>query len=454
MPEAGMPEAGRGPAGDARPGPLGGVRVLEFSQIVAAPVAGMNLADLGADVIKVEPPGGEAARRLGAVLPPESKGYQALNRGKRGLVIDLHDPRGVGAIRQIVRDIDVVLINYRLGVAERLGIDYESLCQVRPDLIYWQNTGFGESGPDAYRAGSDIVAQAYSGLMALDGKTTGDGAPDLISSPVSDIMSGFAAAMGISAALYHRALTGEGQRLGTSLLRTSLFMMGASVMREPVHDAVLRDRMLEDVRAVRKRGGSYGEILEARGTLEAQRSAFRLYYGGYRARDGGVVLGALTPANRDQMRRVLGAEAENSDSEGYDSYDPESQRQAVRWKQHFRELFLKKSALEWVRLFDEAGVPVAPVHLPEEMSENEQVLADGMITEQVHTVSGPQRLVSPAVTMSATPTRVQRAAPALGEHSAEVLIEAGLTPDAVAELVAAGVIFERQGESAPTHSSP
>ena len=438
----GRSKVGNGHSVEELPGPLAGVRVLEFSQIVAAPVAGMNLSDLGADVIKVEPLGGEALRYLGTVYPPEAKGYQALNRGKRGLVIDLQDPRGTAAIHEIVKDIDVVLINYRLGVAERLQIDYDSLRRIQPRLIYWQNTGFGEDGPEAYRAGSDVVAQAYSGLMALDGKMAEDGAPDLIASPVADITSGFAAAMGICAALYHRALTGEGQRLTTSLLRTSLFMMAGSVMREPVHDSVLRDKMLESVEAVKARGGSYEEILAARNELSGLRIAFRLYYGGYRTKDGGVVLGALTKTNRDAMRKVLGAEEEDSDREGYDSYDPENQRVALEWRARFQEIFLTRGVEEWVRLFDEAGVPVAPVQLPEGMSDDPQVEADGMIWDTEHAVTGPQRVVGPTVMMSGTPTRVQGAAPALGEHSSEVLVEAGLSAESVAALVEAGVVYD------------
>jgi crotonobetainyl-CoA:carnitine CoA-transferase CaiB-like acyl-CoA transferase len=432
------------------PGPLAGIRVLEFSQIVAAPVAGVNLSDLGADVIKVEPMGGEATRYLGTVYPPEGKGYQALNRGKRGLIIDLQDPRGTAAIHEIVKNIDVVLINYRLGVAERLQIDYESLRRIRPNIIYWQNTGFGEDGPEAYRAGSDIVAQAYSGLMVLDGKMADDGAPDQIASPVADIMSGFAAAMGICAALYHRALTGEGQRLTTSLLRTSMFIMAGTVMREPVHDSVLRDKMLERVDEVRAGGGSYDEILTARDGQSGLRIAFRLYYGGYRAQNGGVVLGALTKTNRDAIRKVLGVEDEDSDRDGYDGYDAENQRIAGEWKVKFREIFLTKTVEAWVRLLDEAGVPVAPVHLPEEMSDDPQVVADGMIWEMEHSVTGPQRVIGPAVVMSGTPTRVQRAAPALGEHSSEVLVEAGLSTESVAGLIQAGVVFV--GEVVPTEA--
>ena len=136
-----------GPRTSEAPGPLEGVRVLEFTQIVAGPVAGVNLSDLGADVIKVEPPEGEPTRRGLAVVPNEGKGFQALNRGKRSLAIDMQDERAQALMQRLVAGSDVVLNNYRLGVAERLGIDYETLRKAKPDLIYWQNTGFGEGGP-------------------------------------------------------------------------------------------------------------------------------------------------------------------------------------------------------------------------------------------------------------------------------------------------------------------
>ena len=425
-------------------GPLHGIRVLEFSQIVAAPVCGYQLSDLGADVVKVEPPGGEQTRRTAAIVPNEGKGYQALNRGKRSLIVDMHRPEGQALIQRIIPTFDVVLINYRFGVAERMGIDYDTLRQFRPDLIYWQNTGFGETGPEAYRAGSDIVAQAYSGLMALDGKTNDDGAPDLIASPIADIASGIGAAMAICAALYHRSLTGEGQRLSSSLLRTSLVLMAGSVMREPVHDTVVRDPMLASVAAAKAEGASYPDILEVRKRNQMLRTSFRLYYGGYRAKDGGVVLGALTKANRDGMRKVLGIYGEeHSDDEGYDAYDPANQARAEEWKRVVRAKFLERTVDEWVKAFDEAGVPVAPVQFPEEMADDPQAIADGMICELEHTVTGPQRVVAPLIQMSKTPTYPQRAAPALGEHTAEVLIESGIDEGEVAALIESGVLMQR-----------
>ncbi len=428
------------PRTSSEPGPLEGVRVLEFTQIVAGPVAGLNLGDLGADVIKVEPPEGEQSRRTGSVVPNESKSYQALNRGKRSLAVNLQDPRGLELIHRLVKDVDVVLLNYRLGVPERLGIDYDTLSQIRPGLIYWQNTGFGEQGPEAYRAASDMVAQAYSGLMVHDGKTDDDGAPEPLSSPISDIASGLAAAMAICAALYHREQTGEGQYISTSLLRTGLMIQQALVMREPISDAVVRDQLVARVEAARTEGRPYDELLDVRKAGFVAGAAFRHYYSGYRAKDGALVLGALTKPNRDGMRRVLGVEDEPSDHPDYDAHDPANQAEAVKWREVIRDRFLTKTVAEWVKLFDDEGVPVAPVHLPEQMSDDPQVQADGMLWDIEHTITGPQRVVGPTVLMSRTPARVQRAAPALGEHTAEVLDSVGVSADEVAGLAADGVV--------------
>ena len=208
---------------EAATGPLRNIRVLEFSQIIAGPVAGIYLSDLGADVIKVEPLEGEARRNSAAVVPNEGKYFQSLNRGKRSLAVDLKKPAAVDVIQRLIPHIDVVLINYRNGVAERLGIDYESLKEYREDLVYASITGFGDKGPYESRGGSDIVAQAITGVMAAEGKFDEDGAPvPLQVTPVIDRTSGLAAAMAISAALYERERTGIGQELTLSLLQSGL----------------------------------------------------------------------------------------------------------------------------------------------------------------------------------------------------------------------------------------
>ena len=424
-------------------GALAGIRVLEFSMIVAGPVCGLNLADLGADVVKVEPPGGEPHRRNRSVVPGESKLFQCFNRGKRGIVVDLHADEGRELIYRLVPSFDVVVVNYRDGVAERLGIGYEALRAHRPDLIYVESTGFGPTGPQAGQPASDIVMQAYSGLMAGEGKLQEDGAPQQMSgSPIADYMTGVTGAMGVCAALFHRERTGEGQKVSGSLLRSAIFAQSHSIMREPITDSVTRDPMVEELEEVRARGGSHGEQIEVRRRYRAQGTQFALYYMGYQAKDGGVVLGALSKANRDAMRGVLGLEGENSDDPDYDAYAPENLASGEQWKRRVREQMRTRSVAEWVEAFSAAGAPVSPVHFPEEMSDDPQVEAQGIMIDLVHSASGAQRVVGPVIEMSATPTAATRASPTVGEHSREVLLEAGLAPDEVAALLERGVVHE------------
>ena len=429
-------------------GPLAGIRVLEFSLIVAGPATGISLSDLGADVIKVEPPGGEAIRQSGAVVPNESKAFQGYNRGKRGIIVDLADPRGLEVIHRLTPQVDVVTSNYRPGVAERLGIDYESLVRLRPDLIYLEATGFGASGPASSLAGSDIVAQAYSGLMAGNAKVDEHGAPETISAtPVSDYATALGSAMGVCAALFHRERTGEGQLVRASLLRSALFMQANAVMREPVTDAVTRQPMLRAVEEARAAGGSYADVVGLRQLARKLRASMRIFYRGYRARDGGLVLGALTPATRDSIRRILRLEGERSDDPDFDAADPENQARVEEWLSTVRAQLAERPVAEWIEEFRAAGVPASAVQLPEELADDPQVVAEGMITDLEHSVTGPQRVVGPIVTMSKTPTEARLPAPALGEHTREVLTEFGFARAEVEALEAAGVI--EQGAVSP-----
>ena len=425
------------------PGPLHGVKVFEVSQVVAGPYCGMNLADLGADVVKVEPPGGESTRQSGSIVPGESKGFHSLNRGKRSLVMDLQSPQAQVLAHRLMPGFDVFVINARPGVPERLKVDYDTLRGWRPDLIYFENTGFGRRGPHALRAGSDAVAQAYSGLMAGDGKIDEFGAPEIITATApADYHAGLAGAMAVSAALFHRANTGQGQHIETSLLQAGLALQGTRAAKLPAFDAQTTDKAMARMYEVKAASGSYREQIEARGSIFDQmgRAAFRLFYGGYAVKDGGVILGALTPLNRDQMRRVIGIEDDPTADPEFDSMDPESRKLVDQMLERIRAIMLTRTVDEWVEAFELEGAPASPVNFPEDLAEDSQVKAMGYMVDLEHELTGPELMVGPIVTMSETPTGSGHSSPPLGRHTDEVLREHGVTDGEIAELRASGAI--------------
>ena len=212
------------------PGPLEGVKVLEFTEIIAGPLGGMLLADMGADIIKVEPPWGEPWRIIQQIIPNEGRQYMSLNRGKRCLTLNLKQPEAREVVYRLLPDMDVVLINARPDVPKSLGIDYETLSAMNPRLVYCSNTAFGTDGPWSLMPGYDIVAQGVTGLMTSEAKMKDDGTPEqIVSTPIADYSTGIAMAWGVSAALYHRERTGRGQKIEASLLGSALAVQGGAL---------------------------------------------------------------------------------------------------------------------------------------------------------------------------------------------------------------------------------
>ena len=420
-------------------GPLHGVRVLECSLIFSAPFAGLHLADLGADVVKVEPPGGEPFRHLAAVVPGHSKVFQSVNRGKRSLALDLRRPEAREVVRRLLPGFDAVLINFRPGIAARLGLGYDALRAIRPDLIYAEIGGFDPGGPYEDRAASDMVAQAYGGSIALDAKVDEDGAPVWPAMVMGDFPAGMAAAMGLIAALYHRERTGEGQRLSVSLLRAVLAMNCYQVNVEPVSDAYGRDPILAELRRTREAGGSYRELVAAREAPLRRGSPMAVYWRGYQAADGGLVFGALTKANRDAIRGVLGIDDDPTDGEGYDQHDPANAELAERLRARVARILRGRTVGEWLERFEAAGAPVAPVLFPEELPDHEEGSRHFVGLE--HELTGPQRFVGPIVQLERTPSEVPGPSPLPGADGGEVLAAiGGYAPEEIAALRGAGVL--------------
>jgi len=430
---------GAADSGTQGSGPLVGIRVLEFTQIIAGPFGCQNLSDMGAEVIKVEPPEGEPWRIYGQFIPGESKYFHSLNRGKRSLVLDLAQREAQEVVARLVPDIDIVVINYRPDVAEKLGIDYARLSKLRPDLIYIDNTAWGRKGPWSHRPGYDIIAQAVSGLMAADGKVDEGGAPGTITaSPMADYGTGIAIAWAACAALYHRERTGQGQFIETSLLNTALAFQGMYGMDLPAADALKYEKMamVDDLRA---QGAPYAEILEAHGAGGVPRVG-NVYYRAYATKDGAVAVGALSPSLRAKVRAAIPTEYLGLYDPAFDARNPEhvaaANIEVAKVEARFREM----TTAEWLVRLEAHGVPCGPVNFVEEAMLDEQTLANEMTVPIDHETTGPETQVSPLLRMSVTPLRVQGPSPVLGRHTDEILRAAGYVEEQIAALRACGAI--------------
>ena len=422
-------------------GPLDGIRILEFTQIIAGPLSCMLLSDMGAEVIKVEPPEGEPWRLAGQFIPLESKNFQSLNRGKLSLAIDLSRPEAQEAIHRLVPACDVIVINYRPDVAQRLRIDYETLKQYRPDLVYVDSTAFGREGPWAHRPGYDIVVQAASGLMAGGGAITDNGQPTLSGGvPTADMATGYAIAWGVCAALFHRERTGRGQLVQTSLLINALMFQTTSFMSLPVADGEMRERFAKQLEEFRHSDESYADFVKRRRQMMLAQLGGNIYYRGFLTKDGALAVGCLSASLREKMRQALGV-TDIRDEPGYNPMDPQSIKFGQELTARVEAMMQERTTDEWVELLDNAGVPASPAWFIQELDTNPQVLANEYVVELEHDLSGYQRMAAPPIKMSDSPPAAQGAAPPLGRDTDAVLAGVGYTAEEIEGLKTAGVIL-------------
>jgi crotonobetainyl-CoA:carnitine CoA-transferase CaiB-like acyl-CoA transferase len=380
-------------------GPLEGVKVIELAHIMSGPTAGMLLADMGADVIKVERvPGGDDTRRF---TPPavegEASAFMMMNRNKRGIALDLKQPAACAALLRMVGRSDVLIENFRVGTMEKLGLGYDTLRAEHPALIYCTVSGYGRTGPEADKGGFDLVAQGMSGLMRITGEPGGP--PTKVGSPVTDINAGILAALGIVAAYVHRLRTGQGQLVDTSLLE-------AGVMQTFWQSAIFL--------------GSGKEIgpLGSAHPLTAPYQAFA-------TQDGWITIGASNQSNYERLTEVLDAPELLADERFRDNASRMANLDAL--VEQIASRFRRKRSSEWLAALAAAGVPAGPVLTIAEMLAHPQVLARDMVVETLHPKAGKVRALGCPIKLSKTPARVSRAAPLYGQHTREVLEEYGLT---------------------------
>jgi formyl-CoA transferase len=390
--------------------PLAGLRVIDLTQAMAAPFCSMNLADMGADVIKVEPPTGEDMRRGSASKNGHSGTFVTINRSKRGITLDLKQPRGVEIMHRLVRTADVFVQNYRPGAARRLGVDHETLAALNPRLIYCSVSGFGSTGPYASRGGYDLIAQGMSGIISVTGDE--DGPPAKAGLPVSDLGAGLFAAYGILCALEHRQRTGEGQMVDTSLLEAAM----ALTVREATEYWVT------------------GQAPRALG------SAHRLAapYQALRASDGWFTVGASNDQLFAALCAALGLAGLAADPRF--AREPDRMRHRDALIAELERTTAKESRAYWLARFDAAGVPSGPINDYAEALADPHALARDMIVDLVHPGAGPIKALGVPVKLSDTPGAVDRPAPLLGQHNAEVLTELGYSDAEQRSLKEHGVI--------------
>ena len=419
-------------------GPLAGIRVLEFSEIIAAPFGGMLLSDMGADIIKVEPPEGEPWRLIAQFIPTESRPFISLNRGKRSLTLDLTKPEAKEIVSRLVPQMDVVLVNYRPDVASKLGVDYETLSALNPRLIYCDNTAFGRKGPQAHRPGYDIIVQGVSGVMATEGKEL-NGVPVLNAIPIADLSTGIMMAWGVSSALFVRERTGRGQKIETTLLGSALAMQNGSFQLVESVDREWRDRFLKQVEDARDGGQEYQELRKDLIAARPVQAVGNIHYRVFKTKDSYVVVGALSVALRRKLTAVLGVEDKRIGNPDWDPSKPESREYAKQLVREVEPIFQERTTDEWLTLFDERGVPAGPFKFTQELLDDPQVIANDLQVTFEHPLAGTVHMVGPPIQMSETPLAVQGASPALSEHSDEILASLGYDVDEIAALRDAGV---------------
>ena len=375
---------------------LEGIRVLDVTQVMAGPFCAMQLCDMGADVIKVEPPGGDPTRHMGRIAGTDSTGFAALNRGKRAIVLNLKAEAGRQAFRRLVARADIIIENFRPGVMRGFGLDYASLAPGNPRLIYASISGYGQTGPDASKGGFDLIAQGASGIMSVTGEP---GRPPVkVGVPIADLGAGLFALAGILAALHHRDVTGRGQHIDTSLLEAGLAL---SVWEATVY-------LTEGVTP-----GPLGSAHRFLAPYEAIRCA-----------DGYITIGAGTDRLFALLATLLGHPEWATDDRFASA--PARKRNEAALLEAIEAITVASAKAHWLERFEANGIPCGPINTYADVFADRQVRARDMAVEIDHPSLGPMKVLGSPLKMSATPTDVGRRVPGLGEHTREVLREAGM----------------------------
>ena len=395
------------------PGPIHGVKVLELAQIMAGPTCGLMLADLGAEVIKIEKiPGGDDTRRF---LPPDVNGeaaaFMMMNRNKRGMALDLKTKEGVEVFKRLVKQADVVVENFRKGTLEKLGVGYEELKKINPKIILCEISGYGRTGPYADKGGFDLIAQGMSGLMSITGESKGK-PPMKVGAPVTDITAGILAATGVLAALVSRATTGVGQRVDTSLYE-------AGIVHTYWQSAIASAT-----------GVAPGPLGSAH-PLTAPYQAFQ-------TKDKWITVGASNQNTWLKLIDALGVK-ELQENEKFNS-NANRMQNVTELTELLKKELEKKTSAEWLKLFDEKGLPCGPINTVTEMFEDPQTKERKMIVDVKNEKAGSFKAIGMPIKFSETKVEDTKESPTFGQHTKQILLDHGFKSEEIDSLMKQGVV--------------
>ncbi len=393
-------------------GPLKGVRVVELAQIMAGPTCGMLLADMGAEVIKVEKlPGGDDTRSYSEPsVKGESAAFMMLNRNKFGIAVNLKVEGGLEVVKRLLANADVVTENYRKGTLEKLGLGYDVLKALNPRLIYCAVSGYGRTGPYADKGGFDLIAQGIAGLMSITGEPGGP--PAKSGTPIADINAGILAALGIVSALLHRAQTGEGQMVETSLLEAAVQQ---TYWQSAIYFAT----------GVNPGPSGSSHILTAP-------------YQAFPTKDGWINIGGANQANWERIATVIGLPKLVADPRFRTNADRMAHKEELAALIAARTR--TRSSADWINHLESSGVPVGPINTIGDMLADPQVEAREMVVEVNHPKAGPTKALGLPIKFSATPGSVRSPAPLLGQHTRGVLMSLGYSEAEIKALVKSGAV--------------
>ena len=413
--------------------PFEGVRVAEFGQFVAVPFCGQLLSEGGAEVIKIESPEGDPNRRMGELAPGESRIFISRNRGKHSLPLKLSDPSARPVIDALLDWADVVLMNFRPGLAGKLGLDAEDLLARYPRLVIGEITPFGKAGPDAGLSGMDIVVQARSGLMAAMGRIV-DGRPAPGEPVISDYMAAMSLSYGIAAALFRRERTGKGGIVDVSLMQAAMTLANNQLVRSEDQDREKHQERIARINAMRAEGASFEAQADA--VPSARVLPIRaIYFRTYESADGTIAIACASRSLQVKLMETLQLQDAGLDpaaGELADDYYESLKAEA-------EAVIRGKSSAEWVAILNEAGIPVSTVKFPIEMFEDEQAAANGMFYLLDHPTAGQFRVLSPPVKLDNDGFRPAPATRPFGTETRALLAELGLTSEQVTALLDAGL---------------